>query len=362
MKILAVDDDVMILELLSEALTASGFMDTVLVSSSTDALPQIADRQKKFDCFLLDIQMPGINGIDLCAKIRQTAGYSQTPIIMVTAMSDKSYVERAFSAGATDYVTKPFDILELGTRLRLAKKLNDERRLANDSICAVATLTKQMNANLAHNLNEPVEIRNVERAIGYLAFEDYLLRLTRGSLFFSSVFALKVANIEALHASLSPAVFRTALDAIAKTMSDKLKFANSFLSYRGNGLFVCVCHRGSMIERADFEFSIQDSTNQKQFVDASGKPIDIDIVLGNPVSPGAFARPGSLGFLISAIDNAEQRAMDQRNAPQELKSLDEATREKRQQSYESLLSESLVDGFLPLKKTSGKALPDFKVA
>jgi len=355
MKILAVDDDIMILELLSEALIASGFHDSVLVNSSVEALAQVTNQRKEFDCFLLDIQMPDINGIDLCTKIRQIPGYSQTPIVMVTAMSDKSYVDRAFSAGATDYVTKPFDMLELGTRLRLAKKLNDERRISKDNICAVAALTKEMNAKLAHNLKEPVEITDVDRAIGYLEFEDYLLHLTRGSLFFSSVFALKVANIGTLHDTLSASAFRSALKVVAKTMSENLKFANSFLSYRGNGVFVCVCHRGSLINRSDFEFSLQDTIDQQDFADETGKPAEIDIVLGDPVSPGAFARPGSLGFLITAIEDAEQRAMKRDDIQSEPKSMSEATREKRQQSYENLLQESLVDGFLPLRKVADGA-------
>jgi CheY-like chemotaxis protein len=70
-----------------------------------------------FDCFILDVQMPGMDGIELCGQIRAIEVYKDTPIIMNTAVADRDYIDAAFAAGATDYLTKPVDEVEVKARL-----------------------------------------------------------------------------------------------------------------------------------------------------------------------------------------------------------------------------------------------------
>jgi len=125
-KILAVDDDLFARLMLYEALKISGFEDVALSASGNDALQQIKLSENPYDCFLLDIQMDGLGGIALCKKIRAMPLYQEAPIIMVTAMHERSFVDSAFAAGATDYITKPFDMLELGTRVRIAEKISSK--------------------------------------------------------------------------------------------------------------------------------------------------------------------------------------------------------------------------------------------
>ncbi|WP_158275541.1 response regulator transcription factor [Maritimibacter sp. 55A14] len=117
MKILAVDDDLMILELLEVAMASIGEHEVETVSSGEKAMELIRKQGSCYDCFLLDIQMPEIDGIEVCKVIRATPGCEHTPVIMVTAMSQATYMERAYAAGATDYLTKPFDFTELNARL-----------------------------------------------------------------------------------------------------------------------------------------------------------------------------------------------------------------------------------------------------
>ena len=62
--------------------------------------------------------MLGLGGVELTRQIRQMNSYAFTPIIMLTARSEKSYIERAFAAGATDYITKPFSFPELLARIK----------------------------------------------------------------------------------------------------------------------------------------------------------------------------------------------------------------------------------------------------
>lgn len=69
------------------------------------------------DLFLLDLMMPDLNGYELCALLRADPKFSSTPIIVVSAMEDRESKTRAFTTGANEYITKPFDIVELGERI-----------------------------------------------------------------------------------------------------------------------------------------------------------------------------------------------------------------------------------------------------
>jgi CheY-like chemotaxis protein len=99
MRVLVVDDEPGILELLKTALGALGAYEVSIASSGMDALRIIDTAERPFDCLLLDIQMPKMNGITLCREVRQIPLYQDTPIIMLTAMSEKKYVDQAFTSG-----------------------------------------------------------------------------------------------------------------------------------------------------------------------------------------------------------------------------------------------------------------------
>ena len=91
------------------------------------ALREINGRISKFDIILLDIMMPEMDGITLCQKIRTNPRYRETPIVMLTAKSERESIKGAFAAGATDFISKPFDIHEVSARVRVVNKLNSTR-------------------------------------------------------------------------------------------------------------------------------------------------------------------------------------------------------------------------------------------
>ncbi len=122
-RILAVDDDPFIRSLVPIVSENAGYSEVTTVSSGQLALDAIARTEAPYDCLLLDISMPGMDGIELCKTIREIPSYRNTPIVMLTGMRDMKSMDSAFQAGATDYVTKPFDVIELGARLRLVQEL-----------------------------------------------------------------------------------------------------------------------------------------------------------------------------------------------------------------------------------------------
>lgn len=113
--VLVVEDDAGIRQSLFETLTALGFV-IGEASSGEEALLRL--RMIAYDAVLLDINMPGMGGIEACRRIYHTCPH--IPIIMLTVRDEEDDKVEALDAGADDYVTKPFQIRELTARLRSA--------------------------------------------------------------------------------------------------------------------------------------------------------------------------------------------------------------------------------------------------
>jgi two-component system KDP operon response regulator KdpE len=111
--VLVVDDESSLRKALRTSLTASGFA-VEEARSGEEALGTV--QQHQFDLVLLDVSMPGMNGIDACRRIRGIS--PQAGIVMVTVRDQEDDKVRALEAGADDYVTKPFKLRELTARLR----------------------------------------------------------------------------------------------------------------------------------------------------------------------------------------------------------------------------------------------------
>jgi DNA-binding response OmpR family regulator len=349
MRILAVDDDAAILELLIEGLAVSGHSDVVTANSGEAAVEILASTDTPFDCFLLDIQMPGMDGVDLCAHIRGLEIYHTAPILMVTAMSQKSYIDRAFTMGATDYITKPFDFLEVGTRLSLAQK-QMAAAPATTGTTAMPSQGRSREVSPEHSLCEPVEILGVDHVVGYVAFDNYVLQLTRSHLFLSSVFAVKIAGIERLYAKLPVSGFRDLLADMARLIVDRSDPVGTLLSYRGNGVFLCMNHKGNKLAHSELEAQLHDKATPvfAALETTPGQP-DYQLVVGEQVSLGLMSRSGSLNHLRRAIDKVETKAQflaDMKSALEKDNVEDIHKREMRaqkKQGYETFLRESLMD-------------------
>ena len=112
MKILVADDDPQLVRALRITLTAKGY-EIVTAADGTSAIRAAVDQQP--DLFLLDLGMPGLDGIDVIHGIR---GWSGAPILVVSGRAGAADKVEALDAGADDYVTKPFSVTELLARIR----------------------------------------------------------------------------------------------------------------------------------------------------------------------------------------------------------------------------------------------------
>lgn len=114
-KILVVDDDIHATTLFKTILTAKGY-EAVIVNDSSIAV-QTADSTNP-DLVILDLMMPEPNGFEVCKMLRADPKFSQTPIVIFTAMGDNESKEAAFETGADEFLTKPFRVEDLMHRIR----------------------------------------------------------------------------------------------------------------------------------------------------------------------------------------------------------------------------------------------------
>lgn len=118
-KILAVDDDMAILDMVGTILGKDGH----IVTKINCPLDLNMNQLNNYDLILLDIMMPGIDGFELCEKIRKQV---DCPILFLTAKTEESSLVNGLTVGADDYICKPFGVMEL--RARINAHLRRERR------------------------------------------------------------------------------------------------------------------------------------------------------------------------------------------------------------------------------------------
>lgn len=152
-RILVVDDDRALAEMLSMALQAEGF----LTDHAVDGLAAVdLFREVKPDLVLLDVMLPGLDGIEVCERIRANSG---VPIIMLTARTDTRDVVRGLEAGADDYVVKPFKSAELVARIRA--RLREPQLEASETL-RIGDLTIDVAAHEVRRGTQPISLTPLE--------------------------------------------------------------------------------------------------------------------------------------------------------------------------------------------------------
>jgi two-component system cell cycle response regulator len=113
-----------------QALLFSDAYDLYFANDGLQALEMVASVRP--DLILLDVMMPGIDGFEVCRRLRATPDLAHIPVIMVTALDDRMSRLQGIESGADDFVSKPFDSAELRARVRTITRLNRYRRLVEE--------------------------------------------------------------------------------------------------------------------------------------------------------------------------------------------------------------------------------------
>ncbi len=156
MAILIVDDSVESLELVKRILEKNGFADILTAESATDAfdllrLDQPACVAQNIDLVLMDVVMPGVDGIKACWLLKSHKCFADVPVIVITASNDAETLDKAFAAGAMDFISKPVKQLELKARIHSALRIKyetDQRKAREAELVKVLEELESANKEL----------------------------------------------------------------------------------------------------------------------------------------------------------------------------------------------------------------------
>ncbi|WP_299028219.1 response regulator [uncultured Sulfitobacter sp.] len=307
MKILAVDDDPIIVELLSQFLTTLGPHELTTAGSGKEALEIVAQHSSApFDCFMLDIQMPQMDGMELARALRQNISYATTPIVMLTAMSEKRYIDGAFAAGATDYVTKPFDLTELKARINMVEQLVLSRQAKAINRFAASTLLEGAELADSIDMHEPISLHDIDNVIACTAMENYVAQLSRSSLFGSTVFAFTLRKADKYCDNLSGAEFKFLIEDVAEVISDTLSDHQFLMTYAGSGTYLCITESGWRPDMPRLTDSVNLHLNRAQVMSNTGEELHPRVSAG--VSIRLVWKSGDQ--ILNALSTAQSSAED----------------------------------------------------
>ena len=156
-KILIVEDEQKIARFLELELKYEGY-DVAIANNGRDGLEK--GRQEDIDLIILDLMLPGLSGIEVCRRLRQT---SEVPIIMLTAKDDISDKVTGLDIGADDYMTKPFAVEELLARIRvLLKRINNNKEKSDCQSLEIGKLKLYKNNYKVEYDGENIELTKKE--------------------------------------------------------------------------------------------------------------------------------------------------------------------------------------------------------
>jgi len=152
MNILVVDDEKLLVKGIKFNLENEGYQ----VDTAYDGLEAVElARSGKYDLIILDVMMPELDGLEACMRIRE---FSTVPIIMLTARSEDMDKIMGFEYGADDYITKPFNILELKARIRALLRRSALVSNVTESVLTVGHITIDTEKRIAIKNDEQVEL------------------------------------------------------------------------------------------------------------------------------------------------------------------------------------------------------------
>lgn len=217
-------------------------------------------------------------------------------------------MDRAFKAGATDYVTKPFDVIELGARLRLVK----------ESIAAASEPSTPLVAALPQAIvpqNEGVELSGdvdvacppslVEQAV----LSNYLSRLSAVDAAKTDVFAVKVDRIDAIHTGSRSVSYTSVLGDVALALDELIGAEHLVMAYAGGGTFLIATNRSMQLLPVELETEISRLLDNMAIESRSVGSLPISVSVGRPVTPRGKEEQRSASAFGRAIALANSRAL-----------------------------------------------------
>jgi two-component system response regulator MprA len=178
MRILVVDDERAVRESLRRALTLEGY-EVELAENGEEALLRLRSGALRPDALVLDVLMPGLNGLDVCRTLRRAG--DRLPVLMLTARDQVDDRVAGLDAGADDYLVKPFALEELHARLRALLRRSSNG--APGDVLRFADIELDPRAHVVRRGGEEIELTRTEFALLELFLRNPRQVLTRSIIF-----------------------------------------------------------------------------------------------------------------------------------------------------------------------------------
>lgn len=162
--ILVIEDEQDIRDLISFQLKSEGH--EVIACDSVDKAISIVERTEQIDLFIIDWMLPGVmSGLEFTKKLRSQKKFTETPVIMVTALTQPDNIVAALDAGADDYITKPFDLNVLQARVRVQLRSMEKVEKTDDDTIDFGELKIELNKCKVTVEKEEVQLTSTEYKI-----------------------------------------------------------------------------------------------------------------------------------------------------------------------------------------------------
>ncbi|NGQ89919.1 response regulator [Rhodobacter sp. HX-7-19] len=281
MRIVCVDDDPIFLSILTEFLRAEGRTEVTTYGDPVKVADLAVLGRIEADVFLLDLEMPGMTGAELCAALRATGAHGATPIIMVSSVKERGRVKEALAAGANDFLNKPLETVELGARLSMVERVLKERRRSERLESEMRAIQAQ--PEFSFRFEDAVLPNAEDGVVDYLALENHLMSLGWSGLPGTVVLCFRLRNALWAYANLERVDYFDFLSEAASVILEECPGAHYRLAYAGSGDFVAVLDRGQRPDPVELQMALQAAQGQMwEAYRLLGIPAP-DLVVGVPV-------------------------------------------------------------------------------
>ncbi len=254
-----VDDEQGIRDVLRVFLEEEGYR--VSTAESSAELLALA-REQSIDAFIVDIEIHGENGIDLCRRIRSMEGYERTPIICITGNDSPDILSNAFNSGADDFIQKPMNLVSVQARLKSQLQKTDYFNKLERARQMMKRYLSPRVASLAEEYSETGKVRAPEERVVAICFTD-------------------IRGFTALSESMDPVVLFSSLSAHLRGQIETVyRFDGYVDKFNGDGL-MAIFDGPNMVEDCCLcALSIMQETTRSKAPHGEKFPIGIGIHMG----------------------------------------------------------------------------------
>ncbi|QFT92355.1 Transcriptional regulatory protein SrrA [Roseovarius sp. THAF9] len=286
MRILAIDDEPIFCDLLKTRLEQLGYQNIETAFTGPEALDIAATRTNPVECFIVDIRMMPMDGIELVRRLRAIPHHQATPIVMLSALTDKTSIDAAFMAGANDYITKPLEMVELKIRLEMARNILAERaqaRLLHEHV-----LKQEAILFPSAEFDGEIILDDVPGAVSLMSMENFLLKQGNIRLRQSCAIGFTLPQAEHYFRMMDPTYYAVLIGDMAQAVSRSLSAVPHMLTCPGKGDIVAL-----LIDRPQVDAALiqENLAHELEALRLRFSAIDMtlpQVLIGAPVRNGLF--------------------------------------------------------------------------